>query len=179
VGDSFFDVELHEFNPFSFGRAVERLLWHLGFTSVSYVDGQGDGGADLVALYQGDRWVFQIKSKSRSSVEPDAVGELIHGMQRYHANRGAVVTNGRFSRAAVQRAGEVEANTGLKVGLWGRSDLLSLVSDGSTTLRFSNPDLRSYQTEAFMVAKQDLTNVAVTFGTAATDITSYVASVNI
>ena len=99
-----FGADLASLSPFAFGRVVERLLWHLGFEGVSNVDGSGDGGADLVGVLDGERWVFQVKSKSAGVVDESAVEELLRGMQKYGASRGAVVTNRSFSQRVVRRS---------------------------------------------------------------------------
>jgi superfamily II DNA or RNA helicase len=151
-----FGTELHALRPPAFNRLVERLLWHLSFGEVSNIDGAGDGGADLVGVRDGQRWVFQAKSKKSTLVESSAVDELRQGLQIYDGDRGAVVSNGRFSRSAQDRAQQLERATGLKLGLWGGKELAELFNDPQCANRFSTPDLRPYQVEAFQAARYDL-----------------------
>lgn len=140
----------------AFARLVERLLWHLGFSNVSNVDGSGDGGADLVALRDNQRWVFQAKSKRTGAVKEGAVEELRRGLQLYDAHRGAMVTNGTFSANARERADQLSRATGIPFGLWGRTELLGLAADSVFQRRFNSPDLRPYQVDAYQAAKADL-----------------------
>lgn len=142
--------------PAAFARLCERLLLHLGFTDVSNVDGSGDGGADLVAMQGDTRWVFQVKSKTTSSVGPEAVDELMRGLQKFGGERGAVITNRGYSTAAVQRAEELGRLTQQSYGLWGREQLMRLVSSDRFSERFSSPSLRPYQVDAFQAAQSDL-----------------------
>lgn len=154
--DEILGARLADIQTAAFTRLVERLLWHLGFVDVSNVDGPGDGGADLVARRGGERWVIQAKSKVRRGVDADAVDELLQGVQRFGARRGAVVTNGSFTAKARARAAELKQSTGLDFLLWDRDGLKTLVSLPDFKNRFSTPDLRSYQTEAFQAARADL-----------------------
>jgi len=151
LGSSPVDME-----PAAFARLSERLLWHLGFTEVSNVDGSGDGGADLVAAQGQTRWVFQVKSKTTGNVGPEAVDELMRGLQVFRGERGAVITNREFSAATRQRCEELRRATGLNLQLWGRRELMRLVSSDRYAERFSNPNLRPYQVDAFQAAQADL-----------------------
>ena len=139
--DEVFGANLAGLGPAAFGRLIERLLWHLGFSEVTNIDGSGDEGADLVALRDSQRWVFQAKSKQTSPVDSQAVNEARNGMQAFEANRGAVVTNGRFTNKAADRAKQLRQATGVQIGLWQRSDLVELF----LTLRARNvfPNLMS------------------------------------
>lgn len=38
-------ASLLDSGPLQFPRRIERLLWHLGFSDVSNIDGSGDEGA--------------------------------------------------------------------------------------------------------------------------------------
>lgn len=152
----FFGSNLQEAAPPAFNRLVERLLWHLSFAEVSNIDGSGDGGADIIALRRGERWVFQAKSKRSAPVDSEAVNELRNGLQIFLGNRGAVVTNGRFTRNAKSRASQLERATGVNIGLWDYQNLLQLFNDQQCLQRFSTPDLRPYQVEAFQAARHDI-----------------------
>lgn len=151
-----FGVDLQGIGPPAFNRLIERLLWHLAFKEVSNIDGSGDGGADVIGVRNGDRWVFQAKSKRSTPVDAGAVDELLSGLQNFEGNRGAVVTNGRFSRHAVDRSQQLGRATGVEIGLWGGTELAQLFEDEQCLLRFSTPDLRPYQVEAFQAAQYDL-----------------------
>ena len=167
---SIFGTDLQQVSPPAFNRLIERLLWHLSFSEVSNIDGSGDGGADLVGVREGQRWVFQAKSKRSALVDSGAVDELRQGLQIYEGDRGAVVTNGRFSKAAEDRAQQLGRATGLNIGLWGGKELESLFADPQCANRFSTPDLRPYQVEAFQAARYDLENRNAAFLVLATGL---------
>ncbi len=156
IGDSILGLKLRSLEPASFGRLVERLLWHLGFSDVSNIDGSGDGGADLVATRGADRWVCQCKWKKSGNVDVDAVEEVRRGLQIYDASRGAVVTTTSFTGKAQERVRQLKSGTGIDFGLWGELELHALASDQAILERFSTPDLRPYQVDAFQAARHDL-----------------------
>jgi len=168
--DEVFGANLAELGPAAFGRLIERLLWHLGFSEVTNIDGSGDEGADLVALRDSQRWVFQAKSKQTSPVDSQAVNEARNGMQAFEANRGAVVTNGRFTNKAADRAKQLRQATGVQIGLWQRSDLVDLFFDSACQERFSKPDVRKYQIEAFEAARYDIEKTGSAFLVLATGL---------
>lgn len=163
-------TSLDEVGPASFTRLVERLLWHIGFTEVSNVDGPGDSGADLVALHGADRWVFQAKWKASATVDSNAVDELLRGLQAFDATSGAVVTNSRFTARALSRTEQLARSTGVRLGLWGRSELGELAADAGALERFSTPDLRPYQVEAYQAARFDLERTGSAFLVLATGL---------
>lgn len=147
---------LSDITPRSFGRLIERLMWHLDFSEVSNVDGKGDGGADLVGLRFGDRWVIQAKSKKSKKVDSGAVDELLEGMRRYGARYGAVVTNSTFDSGTHKRVESLRSITGKVIQLWDRDVLIDLFNDPDCRLRFSTPDLRKYQVDAFQSCWSDI-----------------------
>lgn len=154
--DPVLGASLNSLHPAAFGRLVERLLWHLDFEAVSNIDGPGDAGADIVAVRGTERWVFQTKHKVSTNVDESAVDELRIGLQVFGAKRGAVVTNRGYSARARDRAAELRRATGVDIGLWGRTELERLAADPSCHDRFSQPDLRPYQVDAFEAAMSDL-----------------------
>lgn len=153
---SLFSTSLTGCSPAAFARLVERLLWHLQFTEVSNIDGPGDSGADIVARRGADRWVFQIKSKRAGAVGAVAIEELREGLQTYKASRAAAVTNRHFSPQARERASTLSIATGIDFGLWGNEELLDLVRDPAFPQRYSTPELRPYQVDAFQAVTADL-----------------------
>jgi superfamily II DNA or RNA helicase len=156
IEDQLFGTTLLGVHPAALTRLVERLLWHIGFEDVSNVDGSGDGGADVVAIRGTTRWVLQVKSSRSGAIPESAVNELLSGLQNYGAHRGAVVTNTLFSKGAVDRAKTLRQATGVDIGLWARSELVRLGLDAECRDRFSSPNLRPYQVEAFLAVRSDL-----------------------
>ncbi|MFJ2674718.1 DEAD/DEAH box helicase family protein [Streptomyces sp. NPDC087525] len=131
--------------PLQFPRQIERLLWHLGFTSVVNVDGPGDGGGDIVAKLKGRDWVFQCKWKRRGAISAEAVDEVARARDSYRAHHAVVVTNVRFSPDARQRVANL-TRVGPPILLWGGSDLDA--SFDRVPDRFGELALRPYQEQA-------------------------------
>ena len=165
-----FGADLASLSPFAFGRVVERLLLHLGFDGVSNVDGTGDGGADLVGVLDGERWAFQVKSKSSGVVDESAVEELLRGMQKYGASRGAVVTNRSFSKRVARRIKELESSTGVSIRLWDAAAVIDLFEDSLTTHRLRSPEIRQYQIDALQAARSDIKTNGTAFIVLATGL---------
>ena len=170
IGGVVCGTSLTEINPAAFARLLERLLWHLGFTEVSNIDGSGDAGADVVAIRGGQRWVFQAKSKRTKLVDRQAVNELLNGIKYYNGHRGAVVTNTSFAPSAKSRALQLFEVAGIDIGLWGRLELEGLTASRQWKERFSTPDLRPYQVDAFQAADWDLKRTGSAFLVLATGL---------
>lgn len=154
----------------AFTRLVERLLWHIGFSDVSNVDGSGDGGADLVAILEGERWVFQAKSKKAQPVDEPAVGEVRQGMLHYNAHHGVVVTNGTFNANVAKRVKALRDATGARISLWDRTNLVALGADPDCRTRLAAPELRKYQVDAFQACTHDIKKTRAAFVVLATGL---------
>jgi superfamily II DNA or RNA helicase len=140
----------------SFARGVDRLLWHIGFSSVTNVDGSGDQGADIVADRGSERWVFQCKYKSSGAVGDDAIDEILAGMRTYGASHAAVATNSAFTRGAREATDRARNLTGIDVKLIDGESLLKLWSDPACSIRLAPHELRPYQANAFAAVRHDL-----------------------
>lgn len=140
---------LRDIGPAAFTRQVERLLLHLGFTDVLNVDGPNDHGGDLLGTRHGARWVFQTKWKSRGTVSPGAIDEVINAKAHYEADKAAVVTNARFGPITRQRRDQLDT-AGIRVELWAGQELVDLYDDPTLVLdRLPRRELRPYQVDAF------------------------------
>ncbi|MEU9962768.1 DEAD/DEAH box helicase family protein [Streptomyces malaysiensis] len=139
--------------PLQFPRRIERLLWHLGFSDVSNIDGSGDEGGDILALHKGETWVVQCKWKRRGAVGADAVDEVARARDHYRAHKAVVVTNTRFSPDARQRVANL-ARLGPGILLWGGTDLTT--SFDRVPPRFGRVTPRPYQAEALQALTADL-----------------------
>jgi superfamily II DNA or RNA helicase len=154
---------LREVGPWGFTRQLERLAWHLGFTSVINIDGPNDQGGDLIGTREGRRWVFQAKWKSNGPVPPTAIDEVIRAKAYYGADYAVVATNSHYGPQA--RSRQLELNrAGIRVELWSGKELLDLYADNRFTLmHLPTPTLRPYQTNAFenVIADLDSTGRAL------------------
>ena len=140
----------------AFARNVERLLWHLGYVSVTNVDGAGDKGADIVADRDGERWVFQCKERRTTAVTEAAVEEVLGALREYDATRAVVATNSTFTTNARATAARINQLTGVSIGLWNATDINDLWRDDLCAERFSKPELRPYQVDAYSAIIHDL-----------------------
>ncbi|MFJ9679332.1 DEAD/DEAH box helicase family protein [Streptomyces sp. NPDC101194] len=146
-------ASLLDSGPLQFPRRIERLLWHLGFSDVSNIDGSGDEGGDILALRKGETWVIQCKWKRHGAVGADAVDEVARARDHYRAHKAVVVTNTRFSPEARKRVGNL-ARLGPGILLWGGTDLTT--SFDRVPPRFGRVTPRPYQTEALQALTSDL-----------------------
>ncbi|MGW2702404.1 DEAD/DEAH box helicase family protein [Streptomyces sp. NPDC001340] len=145
-------ASLLDSGPLQFPRRIERLLWHLGFSDVSNIDGSGDEGGDILAFHKGETWVVQCKWKRRGAVGADAVDEVARARDHYRAHKAVVVTNTHFSPDARQRVANL-ARLGPGILLWGGTDLTT--SFDRVPPRFGHVTPRPYQAEALQALIAD------------------------
>ena len=98
---------LKEMDPTAFERLCQRILRESGFTKVEVTKASHDGGIDGKGLLQVNdflsfRVVFQCK-RYDGSVGPDVVQKL-RGAMPGNADRGLIVTTGRFTKGAIDEA---------------------------------------------------------------------------
>ncbi|MBH1932775.1 restriction endonuclease [Streptomyces sp. AV19] len=146
-------ASLLDVGPLQFPRRIERLLWHLGFTDVSNIDGSGDQGGDILARLKGETWVLQCKWKRNGAVGSEAVDEIARARDHYRAHHAVVVTNTRFSPEARRRSNDL-ARLGPKIMLWAGTDLST--SFDRLPDHFGKVTLRPYQTGALEAINTDL-----------------------
>ncbi|EWC60077.1 DNA/RNA helicase, DEAD/DEAH box type [Actinokineospora spheciospongiae] len=97
--------------------AVERALWYLGFVDVRVVDGAGDDGADLLAVRDGEQWIFQCKWSSRGAVDRQGVDDLERAFTKYQAEKAVLVTNTGLTKSALERRQALQG-VGIKITVW-------------------------------------------------------------
>jgi len=130
----------------AFERLIARFIEHGGFTDVALVGGSSDFGADVVAMKDGRRWVFQAKYRTSSKANSDAVMEAYNALWEYDANVIVVATNYAFTQGAHRKANELKEQ-GFDVRLWDQAFLLQAdeyIDEYSEVKR----SLRDYQREA-------------------------------
>lgn len=142
--------------PHNFTRQIQRLLPLLGFVDVVNIDGSHDKGGDIIGRLGRADWVFQAKWKMKGgTVSESAVDEVVNAMRAYGIDRGVVVTNGQFSRAARERiATMLRAN--VQVTLWDISQLATLYAAAAITVKQFT--LHEYQQRAVSKAWAGLEN---------------------
>jgi hypothetical protein len=106
--------ELLAMEPRNFEFFIKNLLLHCGFMDVCVTRFSADGGVDVNARAGSRIWIFentliQVQAKRwLHSVGRKEVAELRGSLQPFA--RGAVVTTGHFSKAAINEAGEKGKN---------------------------------------------------------------------
>ncbi|WP_424922530.1 DEAD/DEAH box helicase family protein [Streptomyces sp. wa53] len=147
--------ELLAGGPNGLTHAVERTLWHLGFSDVRVVDGAGDGGADLLAVRDREQWVLQCKWSSRGPVGREGIDDIERARTRYRADRSVLVTNTGLNRTADSRR-EALASVGIEVGVWDGPTLAEIWERMPLRVPAAY-ELRPYQREAADAIERDLT----------------------
>jgi hypothetical protein len=100
--------------PKTFERFIKDLLVHCGFLDVCVTKFSADGGIDVNARAGGRTWIFentlvQVQAKRwLHSIGRKEVAELRGSLQQFA--RGAVITTGHFSKAAINEASEEGKN---------------------------------------------------------------------
>lgn len=146
---------LASIDPRAFTRAIERLLWHLGFEDVRNIDGSGDEGGDILAVRQGLRWVFQCKWKKTSLVDDEAVREVDAAKAFYRTDRSVVVTNRDFGRKAQEHRQKLRG-VGVRIDFWSGRDLEKFAKSIIPTYVPAQYEIRQYQQQAVSAACQRL-----------------------
>jgi superfamily II DNA or RNA helicase len=161
---------------------IARFIQHGGFLDVNVVGGTGDGGADIVAVYKGKRYVIQAKYRSSGSINQHAVKEAFKAHWLYKADICITTTNRKFSSSAFSYRKE-RAEAGFVLNLWDNEFLMDQGDQLPFESKAKRP-LRSYQIDAVsciqdalnMGSKHALVTLATGLGktvVAATFISNY------
>lgn len=105
----------------AFERMVSRLLISEGCNYVSVVGTSGDGGADVVAIKNGRRWLYQVK-RWGTPVGPETVSRTIAAANSYGADVPAIVSKSGFTADAQGQRTRLAAD-GINVQLWDKDFL--------------------------------------------------------
>jgi len=134
----------------AFERLVLRVLILRGYQQCSVVGQSGDGGADVLGLSRGKRWLFQVKAYG-TAISADVVTETISAMHKYGADIPVIVSKNGFTSEVFQRQVELSSQ-GIPLQLWDRQRLQEIgASLPHEPLIKSLKDkviLRDYQKEA-------------------------------
>lgn len=105
-----------------FEYAVADLLLHNGWRDVKVTKGSGDYGIDILARRGSTTYAIQCKRYNKSVGVP-AVQQAGLGMDYYHCDAAAVITNNTFTPNAMELAN----TTGVR--LFDRNDLAILINE--------------------------------------------------
>ncbi|MBQ7933551.1 MAG: restriction endonuclease [Lachnospiraceae bacterium] len=115
------DIDMMEGHDFE--RYCATLLRTRGFLDVEVTKGSGDYGIDILAEKDGITYAIQCKCYNQP-VGVKAVQEAYAGRDYYDRMVGAVLTNQYFTTPAVEAARK------LKILLWDRGYLESMIAEG-------------------------------------------------
>ena len=124
------ELEGHDFEYYCAG--ILRLN---GFENVEVTRGSGDQGVDVIAEKSKVKYAIQCK-RYGPPVGNKAVQEVIAGMQYYHCNVGIVMTNSKFTPAAIDLANTT--NIILWDGEYIRNNLLNNKSEDISRVVINN-----------------------------------------
>ncbi len=116
-------AEIDLMDGHDFEKYCALLLKHRGFLDVEITKGSGDYGVDILAEKDGVTYAIQCKCYNQP-VGVKAVQEAYAGRDYYDRMVGAVLTNQYFTAPAV------EAAKRLKILLWDRGYLESMIAEG-------------------------------------------------
>lgn len=145
---------LLERGPRGLTQAVERSMWHLGFSDVRLIDGPNDQGADILAVRDREQWVVQCKWSSRGLIDRTGVDDTERARTQYQADRAVLATNTGLNRTAEERR-KALGQVGVKITAWdGRT--LQAIWDRMPDRVPSRYQLRPYQKAAVEAIEADL-----------------------
>jgi superfamily II DNA or RNA helicase len=141
------EISLSSASWAAFERLVLRILRLKGFSQCSVVGQSGDGGADVLGLYNNKRWLFQVKALS-SPVSSKVVTETLSAMQKYGADIPVIVSKSGFTLDAFDRQRSL-VSEGISLQLWDR-EAIKRQGENLPDLdsKFDSKKLRPYQATA-------------------------------
>lgn len=145
---------LLERGPHGLTQAVERAMWHLGFSDVRLIDGPNDQGADILAVRDREQWVVQCKWSSRGAIDRTGVDDAERARTQYQADRAVLATNTGLNRTAEERR-KALGQVGVKITPWD-GPTLQAIWDRMPDRVPSRYELRPYQKAAVEATEADL-----------------------
>jgi superfamily II DNA or RNA helicase len=109
----------------AFERLVSRLLVAEGFEYVSVIGRSGDGGADVLAIKDAKRWLFQVK-RWTAPVGGDVMDRTVAAARTYGADIPVIVSKSGFTVDVKEQRSRLAAD-GINVQLWDRDALVRRV----------------------------------------------------
>lgn len=95
--------DLERTQPEWFERQVMRCLALAGWEDLRHVGRSWDGGADIVGLFRGERWIVQVKArKAMGSI--DAIRDLERAAAIYGVRKGLAVSKEKWGDSAIKAA---------------------------------------------------------------------------
>ncbi len=98
---------LRQINPYQLEHIVKALLEAMGYVNVRVTKASGDGGVDVVGeISIGITWVREVVQVKRhqANIQRNILDSLRGSLHRFNANRGTIITTGKFTTGAKQAA---------------------------------------------------------------------------
>lgn len=95
-------TEIDMMTGLEFELYVAKLLEQHGYQHVRLTE-KYDYGVDIIAVKDGYTWGIQVK-RSHGLVKANAVRQVVTALRMYGCDRAMVITNGEFSRVAIDLA---------------------------------------------------------------------------
>jgi superfamily II DNA or RNA helicase len=134
----------------AFERLVLRLIFAKGYQHASVIGRSGDGGADVLAISKGKKWLFQVKAYSKP-VGPIVVSETLLALQRYEADVPVIVSKNGFTSEVFAIQSRL-LSEGIRLQLWDMEALRrqgALLNDLPPILpMLESGTIREYQRQA-------------------------------
>lgn len=100
----------------AFERMISRYLTVDGYDYVGVVGMSGDGGADVLAVKGGRRWLVQVK-RWGTRVGSEVVAETIAAARTYSADIPVIVSKAGFAKSLIAQRNRLSAE-GINLQLW-------------------------------------------------------------
>jgi len=110
----------------AFERLVSRLLIMEGYEYVSVIGRSGDGGADVLAIKDSKRWLFQVK-RWTAPVGAEVLDRTVSAVRTYGADIPVIVSKSGFTADVVEQRSRLAAE-GINIQLWNRDALVRRVN---------------------------------------------------
>jgi superfamily II DNA or RNA helicase len=121
-----------------------------GYSHVAVIGQSGDGGADILALKNGKRWLVQVK-RWTSPIGAEVIERTIAAVRTYEADIPVIVSRSGFTTGLIDQRVRL-ASEGMNVQLWDRPALDRLKTlfpkEAPATVRPGEFVLRKYQSDA-------------------------------
>lgn len=96
------EQDIDTMSPLEFEKYVAARLAEKGYTNIQLTE-YYDWGVDIIAHKNNVVWGVQVKHCS-NLVKVAAVRQVVTALKKYDCDRAMVVTNGRYSRQAIELA---------------------------------------------------------------------------
>ena len=128
-------INLDGLDGFAFEQVCERIFEKAGWGKVTRIGGVADRGRDLIIRTPaGKRIVVECKFYGNATVGRPVVQKLHSAVIDAHADRGIVVTTGRFSKAALEYAADLTRRHSHPIELFDLHKIMELAHEAGIEL---------------------------------------------